>query len=83
MTRSKRGSNVSPPILKSHKTTSSGDERTEAAAAAEVASYIADISGELAILAQDSKLEMLAYLLGIVQTEAANQTQIRGLNGRR
>jgi hypothetical protein len=39
------------------------------------ASYIADITTELAVLARGSKLDRLAYLLDIAQLEAASNAR--------
>lgn len=41
------------------------------------AEYIADLSGELAKMARDSKLDLIAYLLDIVRLEA--DTTVRRL----
>ena len=40
--------------------------------AAETAGYIAEMAAELCILARQSRLDLLAYLLDMAQLEAAN-----------
>ena len=46
------------------------------------ASYIADLTTELARLARDARLEILAYLLDIVQLEASTSARRPGPEAR-
>ncbi len=40
----------------------------------DIASYIAQLSGELALLARGAKLDLLAYFLEMARLEASNHT---------
>jgi len=52
-------------------------ERSEPASAHETARYIADLSQEMADLARNSGLDVMAYLLEMVRLEAEETAQNR------
>jgi len=50
---------------------------------AAVASYVASITADLAVLARRKGLDTLGYLLEMAQLEAENARTGRGVNGRK
>jgi hypothetical protein len=54
----------------------------DSASRAEVASYVASLSADLAALARQTNLEMLTYLLEMVRLEAQNEMQQVNGSGR-
>lgn len=56
-----------PPQIHKH---SASDRQSRLEAEAEIASYIAQLSGEMSALAETSRLDLLAYFLSLARLEA-------------
>ncbi len=59
------------------------DPTDEPSGRAAVASYVATLSSDLAVMARRTGLDTLGYLLEMVRLEAESQTRHSGPNGRR
>ena len=58
-------------------------ERSEPVEPSAVASYVATLTTDLALMARKSGLDTLGYLLEMVRLEAENLARPSGTNGRR
>ena len=58
-------------------TTAPAGDDAQGAARAELAGYVAQMTGQMAAMARGEKLDLLAYFLDMARIEAATQAEMR------